>query len=128
MNSEQLFDYAKVEITQEPRLIIIPVGISDYPEHERLVVGFAEASEEYLPASEIQDYTTAELLIPAITQYLQDTDEELAGEIEELGGVIVTQVIQLTGNQPSIIVSVTLSVDDDDEDEDSDDGVAENWE
>lgn len=132
--SEQLFEYSKVEITQEPKLIVVPTGLEEYPDLENLVNSFGQVSEEYLGVVEIQDYTTAELLVPAMNAYLQDViggdDSDAAENAEaviELGGLLVTQVIQLTGNQPSVIVSVTIHVDADDEDDEDEAEDEEKW-
>jgi len=127
--NDQLFGYAKIELTTEPKVIIIPEGLDDYQEHAELISGFGDVAEEYLPASDIIDYTTAELLVPAFASYLADLGGDLAEEISELGGVLVTQVIRLTGPCPSVLVLVTMyvGVDDDDEEEEDDDEAEETW-
>lgn len=133
--SEQLFEYSKVEINQEPKLIVVPTGLEEFPELLSLVEQFEQVSEDYLGVVEIQDYTTAELLVPALNAFLTDIiggDDSDAAEtaeaVMEMGGLLVTQVIQLTGNQPSIIVSITILVDaDEDEDEEDSEEDEEKW-
>jgi len=124
--SERLFDYHKVEITGEPKLHLVPIGLEDRPELAKLITDFEAVSEEFLPISSLVDYSTAELLIPAFTDYLQSIDTDESAEAQ-LAGVIVTQVVQLTGAQPSVIASVTFAIDVDQDEDDDEEEEAENW-
>jgi mRNA degradation ribonuclease J1/J2 len=103
-----LFDYTKVSLTDEPTILLIPSSMEDYPELQKVLDSFNEVSSDYIPPDEIQDYSTAELIIPAIDCFLTDKHPDAHNQLAEMGGIIITQVIQLSGVASCVLVSVTV--------------------